>query len=530
MNKLEETISKVLDEIKPQHTAGTFESRKCVLHRLLRFADANGYKEPCQELYDAFTADDKGSPDIWFQLSHTVRIIDRIAGTMAKDKHGRLYNEPPLPTEDEVAAFFCGMVFPVPAGTDINYLIVLSERLLRNYSLSPSTIGQYRHAWIDIRRYFMDHLTITYCKDILLKFIQNTTTLHDDGFIQTWKWKINRKAAYVLIEVAETGSFEWGSLPWHDLSCGEAELDRVRDQYVHSLRLRNLEPATISLHEYVFRTALKHGNISKYSQLTQLRPERIAMIIEGFSSICNNRSVSTILPVLRSILRFLYDEQILSTDFSGMVMPAFVRKNHISAYIPAEDDENLANALEKETARNRAIILLALKLGLRDIDICSLKFSSIDWNQDCLRIPQKKTDEPLCLPLIPEVGNALMDYILKERPMHDDGYPYVFRRKQAPYRKITSAYPVCSRFMERNGIHSVNGKSKGVHVFRYTLVNRLLLAKVPHQVITDTLGHKSRESDKPYLSMEENMLRLCALDLSLTGSIFWEGGSSHEGH
>jgi integrase len=528
MNKLEETINKVLLEIKPQHTAGTFDSRKCALNRLLRFAIENGFEEPCQELYDAFTVDDKRSSDIWFQVSHAVRLVDLIAGTMAKDKNGRLYNEPPLPTEEVVLLYFQQVTFPVSADTDINYLIVLAEHLIRNYNLSESTIGQYRHAWLDIRRYCMDHHSSSYCKNTILDFIREVSATHDNGCMQTWKWKINRKAASTLIETAETGAFKWRALPWHDLSCGDTEIDRIRDQYKYNLQSRNLEPATIDLHEYVFRYGLKHGCITGYSQLEQLNPEGIAKIIEGFSNTCNNRSLATILPILRNILRFLHEEQILKIDYSGMVMPVFVQKNHITAYIPAEEDDALTNALEKETARNRAIILLALKLGLRDIDICTLRFSSIDWNQDCLRIPQKKTDEPLCLPLLSEVGNAIMEYILEERPQSDDGYPYVFRRKQAPYSKIGSAYPVCSNFMERNGIHSVNGASKGVHVFRYTLVNRLLRAKVPHQVITDTLGHRSKESDKPYLSMEADMLRLCALDLSLTGSISWKGGSANE--
>lgn len=528
MNKLEETINKVLAEIKPQHTPGTFESRRCSLNRLLRFANANGFEEPCQELYDAFTADDKGSRDIWFQISHAVRLVDRMAGTKAKDKNGRFYNEPPLPTDEEVLSFFRNATFPVDGETDINYLIVLSEQQLRKYSLTESTIGQYRHAWIDIRRYCMDHGFSAYCRNTILDFIQSVSSAHDNGIMQTWKWKINRKAANVLIEVAETGTFNWKALPWHDLSCGDSKLDRVRDQYVNEQKSRNLESSTINLHEYVFRYGLRHGGISKYAQLEQLNTEGVVRIVEGFSNTCNSRSMATILPILRNILRFLHEVNILKTDYSGMILPAFIQKNHVTAYIPAEDDNALLRALEKETTRNKAIILLALRLGLRDTDICSLKFSSIDWHQDCLKIPQKKTDEPLCLPLLSEVGNALMEYILNERPMPDDGYPYVFRRMQAPHRKIGSAYPICAHFLERNGIQTINGLSKGVHVFRYTLVNRLLRAKVPHQVITDTLGHKSKESDKPYLSMEEDMLRLCALDLALTGSISWKGGGANE--
>ena len=61
--------------------------------------------------------------------------------------------------------------------------------------------------------------------------------------------------------------------------------------------------------------------------------------------------------------------------------------------------------------------------------------------------------------------------------------------------------------------------------YRYTLVNRLLKARVPHQVVTDTLGHTSKESDKPYLTMEADMLRLCALDLSICGVPSWMGGA-----
>jgi len=60
------------------------------------------------------------------------------------------------------------------------------------------------------------------------------------------------------------------------------------------------------------------------------------------------------------------------------------------------------------------------------------------------------------------------------------------------------------------------------------MVHKLLAAKVPHQVITDALGHTSKESDKPYMSMEESMLRMCALNLSVIGRISWRGGASDD--
>ncbi len=523
MNKLEETVQIILDEIKPLHTEKTFAARKSSLNRLLKFAKKNGIDKPCQELYDAFTENDKGSVDVRFTLNHAIRLVDRFAGTHGKDRSGRLLNEPTLPSEYETLQYFQNVIFPIGSRTEINYLIVYSEHLIRKYNLTDSTIGQYRHAWIDIRRYCLDCGSTFYRKEILLSFVQESTFLYETQKMEQWKWKINRKAALVLIEVAETGEFQWGKVSHSDLSCGSIELDRIRNRYLQQLRERNLEPATICLYDYVFRFSMKHAGINHYGELEKLDTHMVNKIIEEFRNACSDRSISTILPVLKAILRFFYGEGIVKQDYSDAIMSAFIQ-NHVKAYIPSEYDEILNIALNQESPRNRAIILLALKLGLRDTDICNLTFNSIDWIHDRINIVQRKTDVPLTLPLLPVVGNAIMEYILEDRPQPEDDFPYVFRRKQAPYNKLRSAYSICSNFIERNGIHVANSTSKGVHVFRYTLVNRLLKAEISHQVITDTLGHTSKESDKPYISMEANMLRQCPLDLTLTGIITWKGG------
>ena len=120
-----------------------------------------------------------------------------------------------------------------------------------------------------------------------------------------------------------------------------------------------------------------------------------------------------------------------------------------------------------------------------------------------------------------------MDYILNERPKAAAGYPYVFVRRQAPFKKLESMYAVCSSLFEQAEVKTENRESQGPHVCRHTLIHKLLLKKVPHQVITDTLGHVSKESDKPYLSMEEQMLRECPLSFIMIGQKYWEEGEQH---
>ena len=225
------------------------------------------------------------------------------------------------------------------------------------------------------------------------------------------------------------------------------------------------------------------------------------------------------------MLKSLHTYRLIKRELSGMVMGGFVQRGSVASYIAEKNQAELITGLDKESKRTKAVIFIALRLGLRDCDICNLTFHEIDWQHDKIRLIQKKTGEPLVLPLLPDVGNALMDYILNERPKRNDHYPYIFLRKQAPYNKLASVYSTYSRLLNRMGIKPVNGNASGVHLFRYSLVHMLLAAKVPHQVIKDTLGHTSKESDKPYLSMEESMLRMCALDLSVIGRISWKGDS-----
>jgi integrase len=234
--------------------------------------------------------------------------------------------------------------------------------------------------------------------------------------------------------------------------------------------------------------------------------------------------MATILPILRSVLTFLYISGHTEKNVSAAVMNGFVQRTSVASYISKKDQAVVFNQIAQESRRTKAIILLAIKLGLRDCDICNLTFQEIDWHNDKIRLHQKKTGNLLVLPLLPDVGNALMEYILYERPKRGDKYPFIFLRKQAPYNKIASAYQTCSNLLMKLGIKPVNGSATGVHVFRYTMVHRLLAAKTPHQVITDILGHVSKESDKPYLCMDDSMLRLCALDLSAVGKVSWEGG------
>ena len=58
MTKLETTISTVLQQLKHVLARETWESRRYYFNQMIRLAKKLNLIEPCQQLYDAFIADD----------------------------------------------------------------------------------------------------------------------------------------------------------------------------------------------------------------------------------------------------------------------------------------------------------------------------------------------------------------------------------------------------------------------------------------------------------------------------------------
>ena len=527
MNKIQTTVNSVLEQQKLQLAPSTYVVRKNYLIHLAAHAEGIGISEPCQELYDSYVAR-ASTPDLRFQLFHAVRLVDREAGTKAFTPEGKLYNEPMIPSSSESGLIFQSLAFPIADGiVDTGHLIRRAESEMTYLQLSSSTSWQYMQAWRELYIFLYLRGDTSFTRAGCNAFAEDAHQKHENGTLHEWKRKIRRRAVCVLLEVADTGSFKWKLFLSRKVCCTEETLEKLRQQYIAFLQTQNLENRTISLYDYAFRILVEGLGIGNVSELNMIAPDQIQSMLIFLSGKLNLNSRGTVFPIIRQILFYLYTEGLVSADYSGMVLTPAYQNMHLRPYITASDERKLYQVMSEAPLRTRAMMRIALRLGLRDIDICNLRFSQIDWNNDQIILEQEKTGVKLCLPLLEDVGNAIMDYIMNERPKAARSCPYVFVRTQAPYKKLVSMYNVCSRLLEKADIKTVNRSSRGVHVCRYTLTHKLLLNKVPHQVITDTLGHVSKESDKPYLSMEEQMLRECPLGFSLVGQKYWEEGENY---
>ena len=527
MNRVQATVNIVLEQQKLQLAPSTYDARKNYLIHLATHAEQLEIDEPCQELYDSYVAR-ASTPDLRFQLLHAVRLVDKEARSKAITPEGKLYNEPEFPPSDESEKIFQTISFPIADGSiDTGHLVYRAESEMNYLQLSFSTRWQYIQAWRELYIFLYLREDTTFSRVNCNAFIEDTNRKHQDGILHEWKRKIRRRATLVLLEVADTGSFKWKLFHSRKTRCAEESLEELRQQYLAFLRTQNLENRTIALYDYAFRSLIEGSSVGSVSELATMKPEQIQGMLVFLSGKLNLNSRGTIFPIIRQILSYFHATGFVPVDYSGMVLTPAYQRMHLRPYITAEDEEKLYLAMKEAPLRTRAMMRLALRLGLRDADICNLLFIQIDWRHDQIILEQEKTGVTLYLPLLEDVGNAIMDYIMNERPEAARNCPYVFVREQAPFKKLESMYMICSRLFAKADIKPVNRDSRGPHVCRYALTHKLLLNKVPHQVVTDTLGHTSKESDKPYLSMEEQMLRECPLDLSLIGPKYWEEGERH---
>lgn len=102
---------------------------------------------------------------------------------------------------------------------------------MRSLKLSSSTIGQYKHSWLDIRDYFNKQNAGIYASEVLQQYISEINGLRSKCLMNEWKWKMNRKAAHVLLEVADTGTFNWKPIQ-QNLSFTDHDLEELRTIYI----------------------------------------------------------------------------------------------------------------------------------------------------------------------------------------------------------------------------------------------------------------------------------------------------------
>ena len=275
--------------------------------------------------------------------------------------------------------------------------------------------------------------------------------------------------------------------------------------------LTNLRRSMVTIKDYrlylsEFLMHLNERNVKHVSAITEKD------ILSFVSSHPTNKV--NIVSALRVLFRFWREEHIVDDRFEELFDTYKTHKpERIPSYFAANEVMRIEQSVSRNSAngkRNYAMLLLASRLGLRASDIANLQFSDIDWDKNMITLTMQKTKKVIELPLLADVGNAIIDYLRHGRPKSDS--QNVFLSGNAPYVAATKNM-VCAAIngiILRSGVDT-SGKHHGPHSLRHSLASAMLNGGSLMPVISESLGHRSTQTTLAYLKIDLRSLQKCAL-------------------
>lgn len=281
-----------------------------------------------------------------------------------------------------------------------------------------------------------------------------------------------------------------------------------KDFMENDVSKRHLNPSTILRYNYCtqeFTQAMALQGVDNPMELT--REKVLAYVTSRTTS--SHHWYTHIRGFLTYISKSVPIPQSVKTALDGTRKPII---SHLTSYYTEDEICKIEKTFDRATKtgkRNYAMTLMASRLGLRVSDVCLLQFKNLDWENNLIKIVQYKTEKELVLPLLADIGNAIIDYLQHARPSSSS--QMVFLTQTAPYRPVSGS--TFTSFIERAftkaGISTI-GRHTGPHSLRHSLATAMMLKGTEIQVISDTLGHSSTETTMEYLTINVDGLMECA--------------------
>jgi site-specific recombinase XerD len=287
----------------------------------------------------------------------------------------------------------------------------------------------------------------------------------------------------------------------------------------------NDEPALVTAFRDWFQThrGVKESTLRQYTRgaadLLQVLGEDVgqwnAQAVRKFlldrARQCGAPTTQKLITSLRAFLRFLNFRGETRNDLA-IAIPAVAhwRLARLPRCLSAEELDRLIAACDGKgpgRLRDRAIVLLLARLGLRAGDVAQLRLADIDWKNGTLQVMGKGRYQ-VRLPLPQDVGDALLRYF-ECRPTNIDT-DRLFLRSQAPCRPFASGDGVSSvveRALKRAGIET---PAKGAHLLRHTAATEMLRHGVPLDQAGLVLRHRSIDMTAYYAKADISLLKQIA--------------------
>ena len=224
-------------------------------------------------------------------------------------------------------------------------------------------------------------------------------------------------------------------------------------------------------------------------------------------------SMRMVLAAVRMFLRYLAVEGRCRPGLEhALTSPAIWSQQSLPQGLAAEEVQRILTRCPSTPTgiRDRAVLLLLTRLGLRASDVVALRLSDVCFETATITVSGKGRRE-VQLPLPQEVGDAVLAYLRGGRPRVDSDY--IFLRAVAPFRAFGGHQPghavkhIARAALRRAGVQRPR---RGSHVFRHTAACQMLDADVGLESIAGVLRHRSIETTGIYAKVDLHLLKQVA--------------------
>jgi site-specific recombinase XerD len=402
---------------------------------------------------------------------------------------------------------------------DIHGAILDIMESLRQQGKAAATLKTYETSFNSFERYLSENGIAQVDKDICLEYVYQKTGLRLERFectISDFRANYRIRPLLLLLRYLEESQFRQETRKTTPPFICPEYFKQEYEGFCEELVSRGYRRSTIETNTQQTQSLLTyfaaHGITSSESIGIQ-HIEDYMKTLENYAV----KYIGTILYVFRNFFSFLFAHGYTDYDLTPMLPKVRVSRNATIPYVWSKDDlQKLLGVIDREDPKGKrdyAIILIAIRLGLRIGDIRCLKQSSIDWSRKKINLVMSKTGQAIELPLLKDIGWAVIDYLRNGRPKTNS--ECLFVRHRAPF----NAFGDCNsfsrelhRYILKAGLNVPNGQRHGMHSLRSTLAGNLLDVKSPLPVISEVLGHQSVNTTGIYLKIDIEGLRKCSID------------------
>jgi site-specific recombinase XerD len=289
-------------------------------------------------------------------------------------------------------------------------------------------------------------------------------------------------------------------------------LDQLQASFAQHLReQRGLRPETLEQYQFHTRRFLSERFGKNALTLNELNAQDIVRCILRQARTISPHAARCMAKALRSLLRFLQQRGDIATNLAASVpsvanwslagLPKYLSPQQIDLVLRKSEQD------DPTVQRDRTILLLLARLGLRAAEIVRMTLDDIDWEAGELTIHGKGGHRDK-LPLPKDVGQPLANYLKQLRPSCE--CRRVFIRSAAPHEGFSDSAAVdivVQRALRRAGI---DAPTRGAHLFRHSLATQMLRNGASMSEIAKILRHQSEKTTAIYAKVDLAALRSIA--------------------